>query len=257
MGCPPCAATCSHFTRSKAFDYRISESRRSHSRNHRDDAAGRVPHRHGGHSTPNRCRPVLNPPASSFEILIATSFSCPAPITTNRCGLWERYSPNTSYQSRNSSIATGVTAQFVFWACETVEGLGADTAQAQSAHDRKCLMILGSRYPSRSARCPCAFCPAQKMRQPGRGKMKNILFFNRMLTPKVITVVYWFGLFAAATTGGKLMFGGWGGFTVSKFLIGIVAAASGAVAARISCELIMVLFKMNEALQEVRHRKEF
>ncbi len=83
--------------------------------------------------------------------------------------------------------------------------------------------------------------------------MKEVLFFENMLTPKIITFVYWLLLFAAVMGGLGSMFGS-GGFSMGKFFMGIIYAAGGAIAARIWCELLIVLFKMNEALQELRHK---
>ncbi|MCK7458913.1 DUF4282 domain-containing protein [Idiomarina aminovorans] len=84
--------------------------------------------------------------------------------------------------------------------------------------------------------------------------MKDALFFNNMLTPKIITFVYWILLLAAVIGGIGTMFAGFEGFTFSSFLIGIFYAVAGAVGARIWCELLIVLFKMNEALQDLRKK---
>ncbi|MGA7179216.1 MAG: DUF4282 domain-containing protein [Thiobacillaceae bacterium] len=84
--------------------------------------------------------------------------------------------------------------------------------------------------------------------------MRDVLFFDNMLTPKIITFVYWILLFAAVIAGLASMFGGFGGFSVGKFFMGLLYAVGGGVAARIWCELLIVLFKMNEALQELRHK---
>lgn len=84
--------------------------------------------------------------------------------------------------------------------------------------------------------------------------MNDILFFNKMLTPKIITFVYWILLFSAVIGGIGSMFSGVGGFSFSGFWMGIFIAAAGAVGARIWCELLIVLFKMNEALQEMRSK---
>ncbi|MCP3942847.1 MAG: DUF4282 domain-containing protein [Desulfobacteraceae bacterium] len=84
--------------------------------------------------------------------------------------------------------------------------------------------------------------------------MKDVFFFDNMLTPKIITVVYWLLLLGAVITGLGFMFGGFEGFTFGKFLLGLVSIIGGAVGARIWCELLIVLFKMNEALQEMRRK---
>lgn len=77
--------------------------------------------------------------------------------------------------------------------------------------------------------------------------MKNILFFENMLTPKIITFVYWILLILAVLGGLASMFSG----TFGGFIMGLLYMVGGAVAARIWCELLIVLFKMNEALQEM------
>lgn len=85
--------------------------------------------------------------------------------------------------------------------------------------------------------------------------MKDILHFDKMLTPKIITFVYWLLLLSAIITGVTTMFSGYGGFSFEKFLLGLLYAVGGAIAARIWCELLIVLFKMNEALQELKQNK--
>lgn len=84
--------------------------------------------------------------------------------------------------------------------------------------------------------------------------MKDVLFFENMLTPKIITLVYWLLLLAAIVGGIGSMFGGYEGFTFGKFIMGIIYTVGGALAARIWCELLIVLFKMNDALQEIRKK---
>ncbi len=84
--------------------------------------------------------------------------------------------------------------------------------------------------------------------------MKDVLFFDKMLTPKIITFVYWLLLLGAVVGGIGSIFGGYGGFSIGKFFMGILYIAGGAIGARIWCELLIVLFKMNEALQELRRR---
>lgn len=84
--------------------------------------------------------------------------------------------------------------------------------------------------------------------------MKDILFFDKMITPKIITFIYWVLLLVAVLGGLASMFGGYGGVTFGKLIMGILYAVAGAVGARIWCELLIVLFKMNEALQELRNK---
>jgi len=80
---------------------------------------------------------------------------------------------------------------------------------------------------------------------------KNLLFFDTMITPKIITFIYWILLLGDIGFGFSKMFGGWEGFTFAKFLTGLIFMAVGAVAIRIWCELLIVIFKINENLQNL------
>ncbi|MHB1677913.1 MAG: DUF4282 domain-containing protein [Sulfuriferula sp.] len=82
----------------------------------------------------------------------------------------------------------------------------------------------------------------------------QFLTFDEMLTPRLIILLYWILLLSAVATGLNRMFAGFGGFNFGGFLTGIAIMAGGALAARVWCELLIVLFKMNEALQEIRKK---
>jgi hypothetical protein len=84
--------------------------------------------------------------------------------------------------------------------------------------------------------------------------MKELFFFNTMLTPKIITFVYWLFLFFAVVSGVTMMFGGYGGLTFGKFLAGIGIIIGGGVGARIWCELMIVLFKIHENIKKIAEK---
>lgn len=79
--------------------------------------------------------------------------------------------------------------------------------------------------------------------------MKNLLFFDAMITPKIITFIYWLILLGVVVGGLGVMFGG-------AFLQGVGILVGGALFARIWCELLMVLFKINENLQKLTDAKQ-
>lgn len=81
--------------------------------------------------------------------------------------------------------------------------------------------------------------------------MRNVFFFDNMLTPKIITVVYWFLLLVVVISGLGTLFGGRG----IGLIYGIATIVGGAIGARIFCELLIVVFKINEALQDIRQKK--
>ena len=84
--------------------------------------------------------------------------------------------------------------------------------------------------------------------------MKNFLYFEKMLTPTIITFVYWLLILGAIFGGIGSMFSSYSGFSIGGFFIGLIYIAGGIVGARIWCELLIVLFKMNEALQDLRNK---
>lgn len=75
---------------------------------------------------------------------------------------------------------------------------------------------------------------------------KDLLFFDKMIMPKVITLLYWIGLVVCVIAGIVTMF--------SSFLTGLGIVVGGVIAVRLYGEMIMLFFKMNEALQEIRHK---
>lgn len=90
--------------------------------------------------------------------------------------------------------------------------------------------------------------------------MRQWLYFDSMVTPKIITILYWVLLAGAAITGLVLLLKGFGSMRYSVFAgFGMVIAAPLAagllgLGARVYCEILIVLFKMNEALQAIRSK---
>ncbi len=82
--------------------------------------------------------------------------------------------------------------------------------------------------------------------------MKKLLDFDTMIVPQLIKFIYWFMLVMAVLNGLRIMAGG--GF--GGFISGLIMIVAGALVARIACEILIVLFKMNEALQDMRKKPE-
>ena len=82
--------------------------------------------------------------------------------------------------------------------------------------------------------------------------MKDLFFFDSMLTPKIITFVYWLMLLAAVASGVATMFNAYSG----GFITGLGILIAGAIGARIWCELLIVLFKIHENLKKIADRNE-
>ena len=76
--------------------------------------------------------------------------------------------------------------------------------------------------------------------------MRDLFFFDEMITPKVITFIYWLLLLAILIAGLSTMFRGFSGF-----LGGIGIIVLGSVLVRVYCELMIVLFKINDNIKKI------
>lgn len=74
--------------------------------------------------------------------------------------------------------------------------------------------------------------------------MKDLFVFDAMLTPKIITFVYWLFLFACVISGFGTMFAG-------SVLMGLGIIIGGSILSRIYCELMIVLFKIHENIKKL------
>ena len=90
--------------------------------------------------------------------------------------------------------------------------------------------------------------------------MRDLLQFDTMITPKIITLVYWLLLIGCAITGLVMLVTAFGMMKHSALaglgmlVLAPIVTVLSAVLARIYCEIMIVLCKMNEALQVIRNR---
>ena len=77
--------------------------------------------------------------------------------------------------------------------------------------------------------------------------MKDFLSFDTMLAPKLIVLLYWLGLLGVLGAGVTAIFAG-------QILYGVLTIVFGVLAVRVACEVWIVFFKINEALQEIRKK---
>jgi hypothetical protein len=86
--------------------------------------------------------------------------------------------------------------------------------------------------------------------------MRELLFFNSMVTTRVITVVYWLLLLIVAVFGLGIMFRSAYGFMgyLSNLITGLGVIGIGGLSVRIWCELLIVLFKIHDNIQAMAER---
>ncbi|MEH8022415.1 MULTISPECIES: DUF4282 domain-containing protein [Rheinheimera] len=80
--------------------------------------------------------------------------------------------------------------------------------------------------------------------------MRDVLFFDSMLTPKIITFVYWLMLIGVVISGLGAMFTAYG-----SFWSGLGILVFGSIGVRIWCELLIVLFKIHDNLRKLADKE--
>ena len=84
--------------------------------------------------------------------------------------------------------------------------------------------------------------------------MDDFLKFRKMITPVIIQILFWVGVGGAVIGALVVMamsFGSYGG-GAAQFLGGLVLLVVGPVMVRIYCELLILFFRMNETLTEIK-----
>lgn len=74
---------------------------------------------------------------------------------------------------------------------------------------------------------------------------RQILFFDEMLTPRLLQLVYWAALVAVIWSGLGQLFSG----TFYGFVEGLVLIAFGCLVARVASELVMLLFQLHKNIE--------
>ena len=86
-------------------------------------------------------------------------------------------------------------------------------------------------------------------------KVDDFIKFRTMITPAIIQVLFWVGAVMSVLAGLVTMatsFGRYGGGAVT-FLGGLFMIVLGPVVVRIYCELLILFFRMNETLTEIKN----
>ena len=86
-------------------------------------------------------------------------------------------------------------------------------------------------------------------------KVGDFIKFRKMITPAIIQVLFWVGAVVSVLTGlvtMALSFRQYGG-GAAAFLGGFFIIILGPVFVRIYCELLILFFRMNETLTEIKN----
>ena len=89
--------------------------------------------------------------------------------------------------------------------------------------------------------------------------MNDFLAFRKMVTPVIIQVLFWVGTILClvaglVTIGGATLLSAQGGIQAPlAVLAGLAYFTLGPLVVRIYCEILIVVFRMNETLTEIRN----
>ena len=89
--------------------------------------------------------------------------------------------------------------------------------------------------------------------------MSDFSAFRTMVTPVIIQIVFWIGVFVCLVGGAILIISGLTGFHVGRghyLWSGIGLFVLGPLAVRVYCEILIVFFRINETLTEIKHAIE-
>lgn len=87
--------------------------------------------------------------------------------------------------------------------------------------------------------------------------MKDFLAFRTMLTPVIIQAVFWVGVTICVIVGLVLVLSGVGQYGGGpNVLKGFLLVFLGPIGVRIYCEILIIFFRINETLTEIKHALE-
>ncbi len=86
---------------------------------------------------------------------------------------------------------------------------------------------------------------------------KDFFNFDKMITPSIIQIIFWIGVVFSVLAGLVMIVNGitaqyGGGMLV---LMGLIYLVLGPLFTRVFCELVIVFFKINDNLIELKKRK--
>lgn len=87
--------------------------------------------------------------------------------------------------------------------------------------------------------------------------MKEFLNFDKMFTPLLIKIFYWISTVATLFASFAIIIGGVFGHSYNSgylVLFGILLMILGPIFIRITCELIIVIFKIHESLVDIKNK---
>ncbi len=83
--------------------------------------------------------------------------------------------------------------------------------------------------------------------------MGDFLAFRKMVTPVIIEILFWMGVIVCIIAGLVMIVMGIKGLGDQMVLKGVLLAILGPLGVRVYCEILIVFFRINETLTEIKH----
>ena len=108
-----------------------------------------------------------------------------------------------------------------------------------------------------SAVTPLAGASAATAAAPaGPGSFTDFLTFRRMVTPLVIQIIFWIGVACCVLSALGQLFVSLGHFNIIGIVMALITLVLGPLFVRVWCELIILLFRIYDTLQEIRDQRK-
>jgi hypothetical protein len=91
---------------------------------------------------------------------------------------------------------------------------------------------------------------------PGEEVMGDFWAFRKMVTPVIIQILFWVGVIICVVTGVILIGMGIKQPGNQSVFTGVLLVIFGPLAVRLYCEILIVFFRINETLTEIKHLLE-
>jgi hypothetical protein len=83
--------------------------------------------------------------------------------------------------------------------------------------------------------------------------MSDFWSFRKMVTPVIIEILFWVGVIACIIGGIAMIVMGSHYYGSNTTLKGVLLLIFGPLAVRVYCEILIVFFRINETLTEIKH----
>lgn len=86
--------------------------------------------------------------------------------------------------------------------------------------------------------------------------VKKFLNFDQMITPTIIKIVFWIGAALSVLSGIVIIISGITSYIggAGEVFMGLLTMILGPFVVRIYCELLIIFFKMNETMTEIKEQ---